>query len=682
MATKSQTQILPAVKGMQADCFKFVNIIMKRNQQHFFLLFLLFGTLCSTAQDTTLIRLRKLPDDTVKINSLVAYGRLNRTDPEKAVPIYNEVLSVAQKIKNEDGIARGMLGLAFVNLYTGKYEDCIRQYEAAAHIFQKLWNIKEMCNAQLDLSAGFSAIGQKDSAFYYCMAALKVLETRPYTRELTRAYLNLGTLYNNLKSYDNAITYQTKALNLAIPAKDTAMILNTYSALSLSYDNKENKQQAYDMMHHALQYLTPNSNKNASIRTYDQYGYACVGVGKYDDAIAAAEKAISFSKEVNDINHFGSATTTLARAYLEKGNAKKAIELLNDMARTYPEAHNAIEEDFYGILAEAYYESGDYKRAADTYSKLLPLKDSSFKSETNEMIAQQEVSYKTAEKEKQLSDNRLQLLQKDLQLQKNRYYMYYILAALLVALLIVALLFIRSRHKKRLHEQQLKSIQQQKELQLLQALMQGEEKERSRIAKDLHDGVAGMLAAVKMHFSSMPGSDNLMQVEGYQQGMKLLNEATQEIRKTSHNLMPEVLLQHGLDEALRRYCNNVNNSKVLQIQYDSWGQVDRFNDSFELSVYRIVQELVNNIIKHSKATQAIVQLSQQDDVLAISIEDNGVGFSNNENGKDGMGLRSLQSRIKAMNGKLEMESSQQSGVSAYLEFEIAELKKERAAVYE
>ena len=280
------------------------------------------------------------------------------------------------------------------------------------------------------------------------------------------------------------------------------------------------------------------------------------------------------------------------------------------------------------------------------------------------MIAEQEVSYQTAQKEKLLSENKLQLAQKNLQLQKNRNYMYYTLAALIVALLIVAILFIRSRHKKRMHLQELKSIHQQKELQLLQALMQGEEKERSRIAKDLHDGVAGMLAAVKMHFSSMPGSDNLVHSE---------------IRKTSHNLMPEVLLQHGLDEALRRYCNNVNNSKVLQIQYDSWGKIDRFTGSFELSVYRIVQELVNNIIKHSRASQAIVQLSQQEDLLSISIEDNGVGFSNNETAKDGMGLRSLQSRIKAMNGKLEVESSQQSGVSAYLEFEIADLKKESTA---
>lgn len=681
MPTKDQMQILSAVKRMQVHFFMFVNSTMKQNPLNFFLVVFLFNTLCSTAQDTTLLRLRNLPADTGKVNSILRYAWSNKTNPEKAMPVFKEALSTAQKINDEDGMARAMLGLAYVNLITGKYDDCIRYYETAARIFQKLLNVKEMCNAMLDLSAGFSGKGERDSAFYYCMSALKVLETRPYIRERSRAYLNLGTLYNNMKSYDNAIAYQKKALDLTLQARDTPMILNSYSALSLSYDNQENKQQAFDMMQQALHFLTAKSNKFSACRTYDQYAYACVGVGKYSEAIEVAGKALSIAQEVNDINHYGSATTTLAKAYFGKGDYKKAIAVLNEMAKKSPEAHNAIEVDFYETLSEAYYKIGAYKKAADAYSKLLPLKDSAFKTETNEMIAEQEVSYKTAQKEKQLSDNKLQLVQKDLQLQKNRHFMYYTLAALIVALLIVALLFIRSRHKKRLHEQQLKSIHQQRELQLLQALMQGEEKERSRIAKDLHDGVAGMLAAVKMHFSSIPGADDLSQVEGYQQGMKLLNEATHEIRKTSHNLMPEVLLQHGLDEALRRYCNSVNNTKVLQIQYDSWGEIDRFSDSFELSVYRIVQELINNIIKHSKATQAIVQLSQQHDVLSISIEDNGVGFSNNETVKDGMGLRSLQSRIKAMNGKLEVESSQQSGVSAYLEFEIAELKKQATAAY-
>lgn len=683
MLEKLRLQIDAPREAMQTNFFKFADTTMRKFPPFLFLLVFLFATICTKAQDTTLLRLHKLSDDTAKVSSFIAYGKsYTRTEPGKAIAIYNEALGIAQKIKDENGVARAMLGLGFINFSTGNYEAAIQQYQTAAHIFQKLLNIKEMCNAQLDLSACFTATGQRDSAFYYCMSALKILETQPYIRERTRANLNLGTLYNNLKSYDKAIAYQNKALGLALPAKDTPMILNTYSALSLSYENKEDKQQAYDMIRKALQYLTPNSNKFSACRTYDQYAFACVGIGKYDAAIEAAQKSISLAEEVNDINHYGSATITLAKAYAGKGDHKKAIAVLNELAQSSREAHNAAKEDSYDVLATSYYKIGDYKNAADAYSKLLPLKDSSFKSETNEMIAEQEVSYQTAQKEKQLSENKLQLAEKNLQLQKNRYYMYYTLAALLVALLIVALLFIRSRHKKRMHEQELKSIHQQKELQLLQALMQGEEKERSRIAKDLHDGVAGMLAAVKMHFSSMPGADDLMQVEGYQQGMKLLNEATQEIRKTSHNLMPEVLLQHGLDEALRRYCNNVNNSKVLQIQYDSWGEVGRFTDSFELSVYRIIQELVNNIIKHSKATQAIVQLSQQDDLLSISIEDNGVGFSNNETGKDGMGLRSLQSRIKAMNGKLEVETSQQSGVSAYLEFEIADLKKERTAVYE
>lgn len=329
----------------------------------------------------------------------------------------------------------------------------------------------------------------------------------------------------------------------------------------------------------------------------------------------------------------------------------------------------------YEPLAQANYKMGHYKTAYDYLNQTLLFKDSLVKVENNRIMADMEFRYRTAQKEKALSDKQLQIAQKEVQLQKSKQYMLLSIGATLVALLIAGLLYANSRYKKRQHAKQMQSLQQQKEIQILQALMQGEEKERSRIAKNLHDGVAGMLAAVKMHFSSVPGVDDLMHSEGYQQGMKLLNEATQEIRKTSHNLMPEVLLQHGLDEALRRFCNSVNNSKVLQIQYDSWGEVDRFSDTFELSVYRIVQELVNNIIKHSRATQAMVQLSQQDDVLSISIEDNGIGFSNSDNGKDGMGLRSLQSRIKAMNGKMEVDSSQQSGVSAYLEFEIADLKK-------
>jgi signal transduction histidine kinase len=334
-------------------------------------------------------------------------------------------------------------------------------------------------------------------------------------------------------------------------------------------------------------------------------------------------------------------------------------------------------DDIYKKMADANYKLGNYQQAYLDYANYSRYQDSVLNEKKDRTVSELQVKYETAQKEKALSQKQLQLTQKDLQIQKSRNYLYYTIGGLMVALLAVALVLLQARHKKLTYDRHLESLQQQKELQLLQAVMQGEERERGRIAKDLHDGVAGMLAAVKMHFSSLaPTEETIVQAEGYKQGMHLLNEAASEVRKTSHNLMPEVLFQYGLDEALRRYCNNLSNSKTLEVQYDSWGTISRFHDSFELSVYRIVQELINNIIKHSRASRAMVQVSQQESLLSISIEDNGVGFSKTETGRDGMGLHSLRSRIKAMNGRMELDTAPESGVMAYLEFETAGLQKE------
>lgn len=224
--------------------------------------------------------------------------------------------------------------------------------------------------------------------------------------------------------------------------------------------------------------------------------------------------------------------------------------------------------------------------------------------------------------------------------------------------------------------QQVKTEQQLKEMQLWEALVNGEEKERSRIAKDLHDGVAGMLAAAKMHLASLHSSEReIAETAAFKQAIQLLEEAAVEVRKTSHNLMPELLLQHGLDEALRRYCCNISNNSTLVVRYDSWGELKRYKSSFELSVYRIVQELVNNIVKHAQASEAVVQFHCDEKVLYVTVEDNGIGFSNGQSQKEGMGLSNLHARIKAMNGQIELNAVTGQGVNVYLEFETAGMEK-------
>ncbi|WP_315814722.1 sensor histidine kinase [Paraflavitalea speifideaquila] len=320
-------------------------------------------------------------------------------------------------------------------------------------------------------------------------------------------------------------------------------------------------------------------------------------------------------------------------------------------------------------LAQAQYTAGTYRRAYDYLAQSGKYKDSTRSRQNQETIQKLEIQYQTAQKEKALATQ-------ELTLHKTRQQVVISIACLIVVLMAATLLYLHARNKRKLHQQQLTKLQQEKKIQLLQALMQGEEKERSRIAKDLHDGVAGMLAAIKMNFvASAPIHESTQKEINYKQGIYLLNEAAGELRKISHNLMPELLLHHGLDEAIRRYCVNISLAGKLDIQYNFWGTPGRYRDGFELSVYRIVQELLNNIVKHSKATQAIVQMSLPNSTLFITIEDNGIGFNKDNLHRDGLGLHSLTSRVQAINGKLELNTSIGNGVSAYLEFDTGGLQR-------
>ena len=216
--------------------------------------------------------------------------------------------------------------------------------------------------------------------------------------------------------------------------------------------------------------------------------------------------------------------------------------------------------------------------------------------------------------------------------------------------------------------QQVNAENRVKEMQLLEALMEGEEKERSRIARDLHDEVSGMISAARMLFGTLREKAPLAtDIKEFRQGMELLEEVALQVRRTSHKLMPEVVLENGLDEALCRYCTTISNDK-LQVDYFSFGDMGRLSANFELSLYRIAQELINNIVKHAFARQAIVQLSCQSNMLSLTIEDDGKGFIPAHQNK-GTGLASIQKRIEAMGGQLELKSEVGKGTSIYMEFE-------------
>lgn len=224
-----------------------------------------------------------------------------------------------------------------------------------------------------------------------------------------------------------------------------------------------------------------------------------------------------------------------------------------------------------------------------------------------------------------------------------------------------------------MQEQKIRELETEKQLMATQSLLKGQEEERSRIAKDLHDGLGGLLSGVKLQLGAMKGNLILSEQDGltFNRVLNNLEESIGEMRRVAHNMMPETLLKFGLPQALEDYCEGLSRQQPFSIQCDFRGLEERMEHSTELVLYRIVQELINNAVKHSGASSILVQIIRHDkEQLNLTVEDNGTGFDTNQEYTNSAGLRNIVSRVKYLNGKIDIQSESGKGTSVYIECEI------------
>lgn len=212
-------------------------------------------------------------------------------------------------------------------------------------------------------------------------------------------------------------------------------------------------------------------------------------------------------------------------------------------------------------------------------------------------------------------------------------------------------------------------LKKEKELQLeifkqqelsTKAILEAEENERKRIASDLHDGVGQIMSAAKMNLSAM-GSEipftNEEQKRTFEKVLNLVDEGCKEVRSVSHNMMPNALVKAGLASAVREFINQID-ARIIKTDLYTEGLNERIDSNIETVLYRVIQECVNNVIKHAKANHLDISLIKDTDGIAVTIEDNGKGFdSNNKNNFDGIGLKNIQTRVEYLKGTVEWNSA-------------------------
>ena len=239
---------------------------------------------------------------------------------------------------------------------------------------------------------------------------------------------------------------------------------------------------------------------------------------------------------------------------------------------------------------------------------------------------------------------------------------------------IIALLLFKNTKRKQKLAEQAKEIETQKlttvlkdqELMAIDAMIAGQEKERQRIANDLHDDLGGLMANVKLHFNALKDKDS---PELFNRTNSLIDEAYEKVRTVAHAKNSGVIAKQGLLKAVKHMAEKISSSNQIEIQVFDHGLDQRLENSLELTLFRIIQELITNVIKHAKATEATIHLTNHENAINIMVEDNGKGFKPNQITKTnkGMGISSIDKRVEHLNGTMTIESEPYKGATVIID---------------
>lgn len=304
------------------------------------------------------------------------------------------------------------------------------------------------------------------------------------------------------------------------------------------------------------------------------------------------------------------------------------------------------------IMSDAWQQKGNDKKAIDFLNKMIKIKDSANIVETEKALDVLKANYE-ADKQKR------ELELKEVKIAKQQT----IIAALAItSILIIAFIFLLYKRKQSLLKSQLQTTLLIEKNNAAKKILEAEEKERKRIAEDLHDGIGQMMSAVKMNISSLADKiefTNELDKNLIDKTLALADESCKEIRNISHSMMPNALLKTGLSSAVKTFLDKIDHKKI-NVQLHTDGLENKLDDNVEIVLYRVIQETVNNVIKHAKANQLDISIIKDEDGIACTIEDNGVGFDTTTL-NNGIGLKNIQSRVAYLNGTVEFNTAINKG---------------------
>lgn len=500
--------------------------------------------------------------------------------------------------------------------------------------------------------------GELNTAITNYLKVATLLENGGNPLHLGYLYSNIATLLGETGNINKQINYLQKSHNLLKNNNDERFIATVASNLGLAYYHIKDTVKADTWSKEALK-LSELANDLVA-KTQSSLTLSLIQKD-LDKSLQYAEQSVAYANDLGDKTHMANAYYRYADILDQLGQGEKAAQYAEEAVNLAQEiGDNLTLTKASATAGKIYFNLGQKEKAADFYYTFSILKDSISSAENAREINDINTKYETEKKEKQIAEQ-------ELKIQKQQSNLLYAIlgGALLVSILGGIFIYNREAHRLKL-----KQLQQEKENAILNSFILGEERERKRISHELHDGVAAMIGAAKMSIESMPHlpqekhSELLSKVKG------ILETTHADVRHIAHNLLPTVLEREGLVKATSHFAFEINETKLVNISVvDNNSHAHELSSQLQLMLFRIIQELVNNIVKHSQSQKAEITFSSSKNGLEIDISDDGIGYEHTM-GSGNQGLYSITQRLKSIGGNFKITKGTTGGTQAKVEITV------------
>ncbi|WP_017256986.1 tetratricopeptide repeat-containing sensor histidine kinase [Pedobacter arcticus] len=602
------------------------------------------------------------------IVSLTEIGYLAEVtqDLPKAKFFYHQAVQFGKKNNLRKQLALAYSYMYFIYSAKSEFSTAITYADSAYTIFVQLNRKADMANQLNNIGTCYWKLNKNLEAIKYYQKTLSIIDELGDDAEPKKlnTFLNIGLVFEDLKSHDQATKYFKKVIPLAKKYQLTKSLRDAYNNLGNVYLNTKQYQKALYYYKLSLPLALKSDDAEAKGIAYGNIATSLINLKRYEEA----EESIKLSdKEYQSIgNKEGIASNLVNYAQLlaetKKINEadialKKAMQIANK--NNFVD----IKQSVFESMAEVSKLKGEFTDAYIKQDSAYQLQNKNYNVESNRQIADLEVKYRTAEKEREILKNRTQLLVADAKIEKRNYWL--IIASVSVLLLAFgAFLIYRNSILK---QQKLKEEAVYKVTIAQEQTKNQIQEEKLRISRELHDNIGAQLSFINGSIQSLASADS--ENQQLQQTQQVTRNTIKELRSTVWLINQQEFDLDTFVVKLREYLKPYYGSKPL---IDIQNQSDKdyiLEPIMATNLFRIMQELVNNALKYSEANELLVNVNAEQNMLNVTVQDDGIGYDSNAK-PTGYGLKNIETRVKAISGNYKVDTSIGSGTKFHLSIPI------------